>query len=97
MLVFVEVQQIRKGFAEAAGLMNEKAVVLQYPPNERCWPVLMDRVIITRNKHYSMFELRRGWSKFRQENHLEFGETYLFEYMVDKKVIEVKLVRGLIL
>lgn len=97
MLLFLELQAIGKGFAEAAGLMTENMVVLRYPPSVRCWPVLLDHPFsmdTPSKKHYSRLELSEGWSEFRRQNHLAFGNTYLFEYIADKNVIEVKLTQG---
>ncbi|KAK6129033.1 hypothetical protein DH2020_037230 [Rehmannia glutinosa] len=82
---------IRKEFAVAAGLTSKEAVVLQYPPKQRCWPVLLYR-----DPKVSWFRLDiiRGWSEFRRTNGLVFGKTYLFEYITDKNVIQIKLLDG---
>lgn len=85
----MELQSLRKYFAKAAGLLNENSVVLQYPPNEHCWPVLLDH----RSQQYRL-DICGGWGEFRRRNRLVFGKTYLFEYIEDKNVIEVKLING---
>lgn len=90
-LSFLDLQVVCKEFAVATGLTTEKAVVLQYPPNPRCWPVLLIQY-----PNYSQFrlEMAGGWSEFRKKNGLVFGKTYLLEYIGNKNVIEVKLLNG---
>ncbi|PIM99217.1 hypothetical protein CDL12_28293 [Handroanthus impetiginosus] len=84
---------IHKKFALAAGLASRKsrkAVVLQYPPDQRCWPVLLDHDFP--KLPYFRLDMARGWPEFMKKNGLKFMKTYLFEYIPDKNVIEVKLV-----
>ncbi|KAK4415550.1 B3 domain-containing protein REM16 [Sesamum alatum] len=82
---------VRKSFAIAAGLMDARVAVLQYPPNERCWPVLLERY-----SKLSQFriDIGIGWADFRRKNCLVYGKNYSFEYVRDKNVIEVKLIDG---
>ncbi|KAI3452083.1 hypothetical protein Pfo_008748 [Paulownia fortunei] len=79
---------IRKEFAVAAGIKSEEAVVLQYHPRQRCWPVLLCHYP---NLSQFRLDLAGGWNGFRRTNGLVFGKTYLFEYIPDKNVIMVKL------
>ncbi|KAK6154901.1 hypothetical protein DH2020_009149 [Rehmannia glutinosa] len=81
----------RKEFAVAAGLMTKEAVVLQYPPKQRCWPVILHQVPIL---SWFRLDISRGWSEFRRTNGLVYEKTYLFEYIPDKNVIQIKLLNG---
>ncbi|KAK6128908.1 hypothetical protein DH2020_037347 [Rehmannia glutinosa] len=82
---------IRKEFAVAAGLTTKEAVVLQYLPKQHCWPVLLHRYP---KLPWFRLDISRGWSEFRRTNGLVFGRTYLFEYIPDKNVIQIKLLNG---
>ncbi|KAK6129057.1 hypothetical protein DH2020_037200 [Rehmannia glutinosa] len=58
------VRTLRKEFAVAAGLTTKEAVVLQYSPKQRCWPVMLHR-----DPKVSWFRLHicRGWSEFKEQ------------------------------
>ncbi|KAL0450271.1 UNVERIFIED_CONTAM: B3 domain-containing protein LOC [Sesamum latifolium] len=77
---------LRKGFAEAAGLIGKRAVVLEYPPKNRYWPVLLDN----RSLPHFRLDFATGWFQFRRENDLRVGKTYSFEFNPAKNVIQVK-------
>ncbi|KAL0343605.1 UNVERIFIED_CONTAM: hypothetical protein Sangu_1247900 [Sesamum angustifolium] len=77
---------LRKGFAEAAGLIGKRAVVLEYPPKNRYWPVLLDN----RSLPHFRLDFASGWSQFRRDNDLRLGKTYSFEFNPTKNVIQVK-------
>ncbi|KAK6129046.1 hypothetical protein DH2020_037207 [Rehmannia glutinosa] len=82
---------IHKEFAVAAGLTSKEALVLQYPPKQRCWPVMLQQVPIL---SWFRLDISRGWSEFRRTNGLVYEKTYLFEYIPDKNVIQIKLLNG---
>ncbi|KAL2240293.1 B3 domain-containing protein At1g49475-like [Sesamum indicum] len=77
---------LRKGFAEAACLIGKKAVVLEYPPKDRYWPVLLDSKSL---RHFRL-DFAAGWLEFRRENDLRLGKTYSFEFNPTKNVIQVR-------
>ncbi|KAL0377787.1 UNVERIFIED_CONTAM: hypothetical protein Sradi_3084200 [Sesamum radiatum] len=77
---------LRKSFAEAAGLIGKRAVVLEYLPKNRYWPVLLDNRSL---RHYRL-DFAAGWFQFRRENDLQLGKTYSFEFNPTKNVIQVK-------
>lgn len=61
-------------------------MVMEYPPKKRYWPVILD----VRVKPNTTVEVCTGWNKFRQENGLEEGKIYMFEFNHEKNVIKVK-------
>ncbi|KAK4421068.1 hypothetical protein Salat_2057300 [Sesamum alatum] len=77
---------VRKAFAEAADLIGKRAVVLEYPPKNRYWPVVLD----DRSIPHFRLDFAGGWCQFRRENGLRVGKTYSFEFNPTKNVIQVK-------
>ncbi|KAK6129031.1 hypothetical protein DH2020_037228 [Rehmannia glutinosa] len=80
---------VPRHFAEAAGLIGDKKVYLEYPGGHHGY-VLLD---FRPSKSNFKLDLARGWSNFRKLNGLAFGKTYLFEFIPRKKVIQVKQIK----
>ncbi|KAG8384470.1 hypothetical protein BUALT_Bualt04G0121100 [Buddleja alternifolia] len=78
---------VRKEFAITAGLMGEKAVVLKYESEQRHWPVLLEH---NPNMKQFRLDIGAGWNEFWRKNGLAMGKSYLFEYIRDTNVIQVK-------
>ncbi|KAG8384484.1 hypothetical protein BUALT_Bualt04G0122500 [Buddleja alternifolia] len=74
-------------FTEAAGLIKEEIVELEYLPAHRHQEVRLD------HRHQYRTDMAKGWTKFREANGLAFSKIYSFEYKPGKNVIQVKEVK----
>ncbi|KAL7141291.1 hypothetical protein ABFS83_08G043700 [Erythranthe nasuta] len=83
---------ICKNYAEEAGLIGKKRVVLEYQPGGYCSSVVLDfrSKNMRLNKNGFRLDFAKGWRDFRKATRMRFYRTYSFEFIPWKGVIQVK-------
>ncbi|KAL2499741.1 B3 domain-containing protein REM5 [Abeliophyllum distichum] len=79
---------IGKAFATETGLVYKRAVVLE-DTQGRYWPVALDKAKTT----WFRLDMTTGWSEFRKENRLDYGDTCLLEFIPTKNVIRATVIK----
>ncbi|KAK4421067.1 hypothetical protein Salat_2057200 [Sesamum alatum] len=83
---------VPKHFAEAAGLIGRKKVALEYPGGGQ--RSNSDVVLDSRSTANNFkLDMAGGWADFRKANKLGIGNTYSFEFIPARNVIEVKQIK----
>ncbi|XP_012852869.1 PREDICTED: uncharacterized protein LOC105972453 [Erythranthe guttata] len=82
---------ICKHYAEEAGLMGKKRVVLQYRPGGYCSSVVLDfrSKNMRLNKKGFRLDFAQGWRDFRVATGMRYYRAYSFEFIPSKGLIEV--------